>query len=216
MSADAAELVRAMQGLPPNARRHVLVTGATGFIGRRLTEALASAGHKWMCAGYGAGFCYVSRALVAERPPRAVGWLSGENPYAFDNRQMRILASNARSELGCPAFGPIFALGAAVQYLDGIGADAIAERVLSLNSYLTTRLSDASFEVLSPGGEHRSGQTLVGLVEPTQAALFLRERGIHVTEKPQGVRISTHFYNSEAEVDACVEALVAYRDQFLP
>jgi uncharacterized protein len=46
MSADAAELVRAMQGLPPNARRHVLVTGATGFIGRRLTEALASAGHE--------------------------------------------------------------------------------------------------------------------------------------------------------------------------
>ena len=91
-----------------------------------------------------------------------MGWLSGENPYAFDNRQMRILASNARSELGCPAFGPIFALGAAVEYLDGIGKDAIAERVLSLNSYLTTRLSDASFEVLSPGGEHRSGQTLVG------------------------------------------------------
>ena len=46
MTADAAELVRALQGLSPNARRHVLVTGATGFIGRRLTEAFASAGHE--------------------------------------------------------------------------------------------------------------------------------------------------------------------------
>jgi len=36
----AAELVAA---LPP--RRSVLITGATGFIGRRLTEALAAAGH---------------------------------------------------------------------------------------------------------------------------------------------------------------------------
>jgi selenocysteine lyase/cysteine desulfurase len=203
------------------AGRHFVVCASQSLgafpvdVRRSQVDALATAGHKWMCAGYGAGFCYVSRALVAERPPRAVGWLSGENPYAFDNRQMRILASNARSELGCPAFGPIFALGAAVAYLDGIGADAIAERVLSLNSYLTTRLSDASFEVLSPGGEYRSGQTLVGLVEPAQAAVFLRERGIHVTEKPEGVRISTHFYNNEPEVDACLDGLVAYRDQFL-
>src|SRR5262249_35060249 len=37
---DAAELVAALPG-----RQHVLVTGATGFIGRRLVEALASAGH---------------------------------------------------------------------------------------------------------------------------------------------------------------------------
>jgi nucleoside-diphosphate-sugar epimerase len=37
---DAAALVDALEG-----RRHVLVTGATGFIGRRLVEALTSAGH---------------------------------------------------------------------------------------------------------------------------------------------------------------------------
>jgi selenocysteine lyase/cysteine desulfurase len=52
-------------------------------------------------------------------------------------------------------------------------------------------------------------------VEPALAAVFLRERGIHVTEKPEGVRISTHFYNNEPEVDACLDGLVAYRDQFL-
>jgi uncharacterized protein (TIGR01777 family) len=46
MTGDAAELVRALQGASPPARRHVLVTGATGFIGRRLTQALASAGHE--------------------------------------------------------------------------------------------------------------------------------------------------------------------------
>ena len=43
---DAAELVRELHGSSPNVRRHVLVTGATGFIGSRLTQALASAGHE--------------------------------------------------------------------------------------------------------------------------------------------------------------------------
>jgi uncharacterized protein (TIGR01777 family) len=38
--ADAAELVAVLPG-----RQNVLITGATGFIGRRLTEALAAAGH---------------------------------------------------------------------------------------------------------------------------------------------------------------------------
>src|SRR6476659_5804517 len=38
---DAAALVEALPG-----RQQVLITGATGFIGRRLVQALASAGHE--------------------------------------------------------------------------------------------------------------------------------------------------------------------------
>ena len=34
-------------------------------------------------------------------------------------------------------------------------------------------------------------------------------------KKPEGLRISTHFYNDEHEVDSCVEALVGYRDSLL-
>jgi selenocysteine lyase/cysteine desulfurase len=52
----------------------------------------------------------------------------------------------------------------------------------------------------------------VHLEQPAQAVAFLRERGVYVTEKPEGARISTHFYNNEHEVDTCVDALVAYRD----
>jgi selenocysteine lyase/cysteine desulfurase len=175
-------------------------------------DALATAGHKWLGAGYGAGFCYVSQALLDARPPRAIGWMSGEEPYAFDNRRIRLLPSNARTEMGCPPFGAIFALGAAIDYLSGIGVDQIAERVLALNMYLTSRLARESFEVLSPGGEHRSGETLVRLPDPGGAHAFLVARGVHVTRKPEGVRVSTHFYNNERDVDACVAALVAYRE----
>jgi selenocysteine lyase/cysteine desulfurase len=201
--------------------RHLVVCGSQSMgafpvdVRRSRVDALACAGHKWLCAGYGAGFCFVRQELLDQRPPRAVGWMSGEDPFAFDNRRLKLLPTNARSELGCPPFAAIFALGAAVEYLAGIGIDRIAERVLALTGRLVERLARESFEVLSPGGEHRSGETLVRLPDPGRAHAFLIERGIHVTRKPEGVRIATHFYNDEGDVDACVEALVAHREQQL-
>ena len=172
-------------------------------------DAFATAGHKWMCAGYGAGFAVIRRELLVRRPPRAIGWLSVEDPYAFDNKSYRLLPSARRSEAGSPPFAAIFALGAAVDYLSAIGTDAIAERVLSLNAGLTASLEEEGIEVLSPGGAFRSGETLCAVPDPPRVAGLLRERRIFVTEKPEGLRIATHFYNDESDVHACVAALAA-------
>jgi selenocysteine lyase/cysteine desulfurase len=175
---------------------------------RSRIDAFATSGHKWLCAGYGAGFAYLSRALLA-RPPREMGWLSVMNPYAFDNRDYTLLPAARRSEMGCPPFGAIFGLGAAVEYLCGIGVEAIEARVLELSGYLTSRLARAGLDVLSPGGVHRSGQTLVRAADPAGTVAFLHARGVMVTEKPRGVRVATHFYNTEEEIDRCVAALRA-------
>ena len=174
-------------------------------------DALASAGHKWLCAGFGAGFFYVHRDILASRPPRTIGWMSGADPFGFDPRHCQVLPSNRRTEMGCPPFAQIFALGAAIDFISGIGQGAIAERVLALNMYLTLSLERAGFEVLSPGGEHRSGQTLVAVEGPSRACAFLREREVAVSPKREGLRIATHFFNDEGDVDRCLDALVAYR-----
>lgn len=172
-------------------------------------DALASAGHKWMCAGYGAGFLYVSRELLA-RPPRTMGWLSVQDPFAFDNRHYALLPTAERYELGCPSFTPIVALGAAVEFLMAIGIEAIATRVLTLNMHLTECLTAAGLEVLSPGGPHRSGETLCRVPDPARAVVYLEANGVLVTQKPEGVRIATHFFNNEEDIERGVAALAAY------
>ena len=48
------------------------------------------------------------------------------------------------------------------------------------------------------------------VADPPRAGAFLRERGIEVTVKPEGLRISTHYYNAESDVDTCVGALSEY------
>jgi len=82
--------------------------------------------------------------------------------------------------------------------------------VLALNTYLTEQLERAGIPVLSPDGPYRSAETLCEVGDPPRAAAFLRDRGIEVTTKPQGLRISTHYYNAESDVDTCIAALSDY------
>lgn len=197
--------------------RHLVVSGSQSVgafpvdVESMRIDALASAGHKWLCAGYGAGFLYVRSSLLRRRPASA-GWMSVRNPFAFDNRRLDLIQEARRVEVGTPAFPGIFALGAAVSYLQGIGIESIAARVLELNGQLTERLEQAGFEVLSPDGAYRSAQTLCAVPESHRAAEFLQENGILVTVKPEGVRISTHFFNCEEELEACVRGLAAFRE----
>jgi cysteine desulfurase / selenocysteine lyase len=196
--------------------RHLVVCGSQSAgafpidVRRARIDAFATAGHKWLCAGYGAGFCYIGRPLLARRP-RAIGWLSVQEPFTFDNRRYELLPSLRRSELGCPAFAQIFALGAAADYLLGIGLERIAARVLALNRYLTDRLARIGVRVLSPRGAYRSGETLCAFADPVHVSEYLKAKGIHVTQKPEGIRVATHFYNDEHDVDRLIDALRAYR-----
>lgn len=196
--------------------RHLVVCGSQSAgafpvdVRRSRIDAFATAGHKWLCAGYGAGFVYVARHLLA-RPPKAIGWLSVHDPFGFDNRRYRLLGDARRAEMGCPSFAPIVALGAAVEYLLAIGVDRIAARILALNTYLTDGLRRLGVRVLSPGGPHRSGETLCAFTHPAHVAGFLRERDVQVTEKPEGLRVSTHFFNDERDVDRLLDALGDYR-----
>lgn len=174
-------------------------------------DGLACAGHKWLCAGYGAGFVYVSKELLT-RAPKGLGWRSVKDPFAFNNRAGVPVKAARRYELGCPAFPGIFALGAAISYLDGIGKDRIQSRVLQLNTVLTSAMRHEGFEVLSPSGSGRSGQSLIAVDNPGAATEFLRGEGILVTQKPQGIRVSTHFYNNDDDIAKFVDALKKYRE----
>jgi selenocysteine lyase/cysteine desulfurase len=196
--------------------RHLVVCGSQSAgafpidVRQSRIDAFATAGHKWLCAGYGAGFVFLSRRLL-ERRPRSMGWLSVKDPFAFDNRRFELLEDARRLEMGCPPFAQIFALGAAVEYLLGIGTHAIAERVLALNAYLTDGLARIGVRVLSPGGAHRSGETLCAFADPAHVVAYLAGRDIQVTGKPEGIRVATHFYNDEQDVDRLIAALKEYR-----
>ena len=53
----------------------------------------------------------------------------------------------------------------------------------------------------------RSAETLVAVDEPHEVVRQLYQHGVIVTEKPQGIRIATHFFNNEDEVDKLMAGL---------
>jgi len=196
---------------------HALVVNASQSAGvfeidvkRMKIDALCATGHKWMLSGYGSGFVYISRALLAESKPRAIGWLSVKDPYGDRNSEV-VLSKDAaaRSELGCPHFAGIFALGASVEFLIGVGMAKIQERALSMNRTLTDRLVEAGLRVLSPlrNENSRSAETLVAIKNPAQVVTKLAQQSVIVTEKPEGIRVATDFFNNEQDIERLVEAL---------
>lgn len=177
---------------------------------RMKIDALSATGHKWMLSGYGSGFVYLSRELLERSHPRAIGWLSVKDPYAVENRKVDLRTdAAARVELGCPHFSGILALGASVEMMAGIGARNIAERVLLLNRYLTARLTSSGWKVLSPIRDEcaRSAETLVAVDEPARVVARLAARNVIVTEKPEGIRVATHFFNNEDDIERLIEGL---------
>lgn len=177
---------------------------------RMRIDALCATAHKWMLAGYGSGFVYLSRELLERSRPCAIGWLSVDDPFAVRNREFQIRNdAAARAELGCPHFAGILALGASVNYMMQLGRERIERRALALNRYLTKRLMEAGWRVLSPLDDERarSAQTLVAAENPALTVARLAQRGISVTEKPQGIRIATHFFNNEEEIERLIEGM---------
>src|SRR5258706_6399007 len=174
---------------------------------RMKIDALCATGHKWMLAGYGSGFVYLSRELLDQSLPRSIGWLSVEEPFEMRNDEFRPRHDTAaRVELGCPHFAGIFSLGASVDLISEIGIGNIQARVLELNQRLTSRLAENGWQVLSPlqNEAARSAAKLVKIEQADGVARHLFRGGIVVTEKPQGIRVATHFFNDEEDIERLI------------
>jgi cysteine desulfurase/selenocysteine lyase len=197
--------------------KHALVINASQSAGafeidvkRMKIDALCVTGHKWMLAGYGSGFVYLSRELLDQSLPRSIGWLSVEHPFDMRNDQFRPRHdAAARVELGCPHFAGIFSLGASVDLISQVGIANIQTRALELNRFLTSRLAENGWEILSPlqNKAARSAETLVAAEKPGEVVRHLFRRGIIVTEKPEGIRVATHFFNNEDDIERLIASL---------
>ena len=182
-------------------------------------DFLAYSAHK-MCGPTGAGVLYGREDLLEEMPPFHGGgemirevWADratwNEIPYKF--------------EAGTPNIAQAVGMGAAVEYLEGLGMDAVRNHELEIAEYAMERLADLGATIYGPRTmSERGGVVSFNLdeVHPHDMATIVDQEGVciraghHCAQPlmrklgvPATARASFYVYNTPADVDALITAL---------
>ena len=181
-------------------------------------DFVAFSGHK-MCGPTGIGVLYGRRALLDRLEPDETG---GGMVVNVDYEGARWKPSPERFEAGTPNIADAIALGAACDYLDDLGRDAIAAHDNALARLAYEKLSVLpGIRLLGPTGE-RSGLVSFAFadVHAHDVVTFADEdglalRGGHHCNQPlmrklgltSTTRASFYVYNNPEEIDLLVASL---------
>jgi selenocysteine lyase/cysteine desulfurase len=183
-------------------------------------DFLAATGRKFLRGPRGTGFLYARGAVADAREPIGIDLHSARwtAPMAYE-----LEPSARRFEQFERAPALWLGLGAAVSYAQELGLDAINARVVALAARLRELLQARAGVTMRDEGREQCGIVTftVDGSSPADVAQSLRRQGVNVwTSTADGnrldlaarglagvVRASVHYYNTEAELERCAQAL---------
>ncbi|SFW24931.1 cysteine desulfurase [Nitrosovibrio sp. Nv17] len=184
-------------------------------------------GHK-MCGPTGIGILYGKAELLERMQPYRGG---GDMILSVTFEKTTYNTLPHKFEAGTPPIAAAIGLGAAVDYLLGVGMESIATHESSLLAHATARIG------------HVPGVRIIGTAAAKTAVLSFEVEGVHPHDigtllnqegvavrtghhcvqpvmarfrVPATTRASFAFYNTIAEVDSFIESLRAVREIFVP
>jgi cysteine desulfurase/selenocysteine lyase len=184
-------------------------------------DFLAFSGHK-MLGPSGTGILYGKYKLLEKMEPFMVG---GDTVASSTYDTCEFLPPPAKFEAGLQDYAGIIGLGAAIQYLDQTGFDAIQKQELILNEFLTRETSGIEgLHLIGPVDPHlRCGifSFYIDKVDHHRIALMLDQMAnivvrsgqhcvhswFHAHGIPGSVRASMYFYNNLSDIENLVASL---------
>jgi len=189
-------------------------------------DFLAFSAHK-MVGPTGIGVLYGKRELLEAMPPFLGG---GDMIREVHLRSFKPNALPYKFEAGPPAIAEAVGFGAAVDYLTGIGMEAIAAHEHAITEYALERLEEIpGVKVFGPEASHKGGVAAFTLdcAHPHDVAQILDQDGVAVRaghhcaqplhEKfniPATTRASFYLYSTKDEVDKLVDGIYKVKQYF--
>lgn len=167
-------------------------------------EYVAGSGHKWLGGPWGSGYLYVREGCGEDLHPAQVCYNSVDDPAA---EEYTLKPTAQKFERGTASPAPHVGMAAAVDLFESVGLDTIEARIAALTDRLKQAVPDG--QLLSPK-RFESGLVTIDVDEPESVVETLAAEEIRIRSlpDPDAIRASVHVFNTEAEVDALVEALV--------
>jgi selenocysteine lyase/cysteine desulfurase len=181
-------------------------------VSRTPIDFLAADGHKWLLGPEGVGVFFIRREHLGRLRPLGVGWHSVVHDHDFARIELLLKPTAARYEGGSQNMVGAIGLKASLELLSQFGAAALCQRIFEVTDLACERLQRLGARILSDRSpEHKSGIVIFDL--PGQDAAQVRrrchQRGVVLSCRGGGLRISPHAYNDASDIDRLVEALTA-------
>jgi len=179
-------------------------------VSRDGVDVLVAAGYKWLCGPFGAAVMYVAPHLQTRFEPGLAGFRSHKDMWDLRADRIQYRDDAGRFEFGTMAYGCALGLGKAVEFILGLGPDAIFEHDLLLRERLVEGLKQLGAQLLSPSNEKECSPIVSARFADFSSGTlvdFLKEQGVIVSPRADFVRFSPHLYNCSDDIDHALEVL---------
>jgi selenocysteine lyase/cysteine desulfurase len=177
-------------------------------------DLLAADAHKWLLGPCGAGVLYVRRPVQEQINPPIYGWNNVRCPDFVAQDQIIFRGGSQKYEAGTHNLLGIVGLAAAMELILELGVENIARELLRKRARLAPALQAKGYTVLQADAPPEAASGILSFYRAGAdlAALHQRliEGGVVTSLRAeragqQYIRLSPHFYNTDAELERVLE-----------
>jgi kynureninase len=170
---------------------------------------------KWLCGGPGVAYLYVRPDLGAKLEPKFTGWIAHQNPFAFEVGPIRRTDPPYRFMNGTQHIPALEAARPGLKIVREVSVAAIREKSMRQTARLIELADQRGWRVNTPRDPERRGGTIsIDMPFSQEVCRELLKRDVLVDWRPKaGVRMSPHFYNTDAELEVAMRTVDAVLEE---
>jgi selenocysteine lyase/cysteine desulfurase len=179
-------------------------------------DFLAADAHKWLLGPCGAGLLYVRRSLQERLNPPIYGWHNVRCPDYVAQEQIVFRRGAQKFEAGTHSLMGVVGMLAALEMVLEVGLENISRELLRKRNRVVPALQAKGCVVMNADAPEVNASAIISFELPGKdiAAVHQKLNDANIVTSlrvdrsgKKYIRLSPHFYNTDAELDRVIELL---------